>query len=30
VESFDGKLRDGLLARKLFAPLIEAKVLIDR
>jgi putative transposase len=30
VQSFDGKLRDELLARERFDTLLEAKVLIDR
>jgi putative transposase len=30
VESFNGKLRDELLARELFDTLLEAKVLIER
>jgi len=30
IESFNGKLRDELLAREVFEPLLEAKVLIER
>ena len=30
IESFNGKLRDELLAREVFATLLEAKVLIER
>jgi transposase InsO family protein len=30
IESFDGKLRDDLLARKLFDTLLEVSVLVER
>jgi hypothetical protein len=30
IESFNGKLRDELLAREIFDPLLEAKVLVER